>query len=82
MDNKKLGELYLEAGMLYEQDNFTECGSKQATERKSQLHNRILKGKLNEDDIKELEPIFKVININIRDHVSAKQRSIFSIFGR
>ena len=80
MENKELGNLYLEAGMIFEQDNFTECGSKQATERKMNLHKRILEGRVTENDIVEIEPIFQVININIRDHIKVNKRSIFSFF--
>lgn len=77
MNNEELAQLYINLSLKYEEDNYVECGFKQATEAREVIINKIKSGSLSKKDIRLIEPVFAYGNVNINDLIIPKKRFIF-----
>ena len=77
MNNEALAELYIKFSLKYEEENYVECGFKQATETRQMIIKKIKSGSLSKKDIRLIEPVFAYSNVNIHNLITPKKRFIF-----
>lgn len=77
MSNDELAELYIELSMIYEEEQFVECGFETATKARTQMYKKIQAGSLTNKELAEVEPVFATRNINILDYIKPKKRFLF-----
>jgi len=74
MTSLDLAEKYIELAMEYEEHNYAECGFEQATERRMKIYRQIKKGRLTEQEMSEVEPLFQEAGIDLKKHIKIQKR--------
>jgi len=77
MNNQELANLYVDLAMKYEEDNYVECGFKEATQARQRLVDSIKSGKLTKKEFRAIEPVFAYSNVNLGDYIKPKKRFLF-----
>ncbi len=78
MNNTELAEKYKVLAMRYEEENFTDCGFKGATEQQEQLYQKLLTGKVSRKEYALIEPIFSYAGLTLGDYI--KPQKILGLF--
>lgn len=77
MNNNELADLYLDAAMRYEDEQYVECGFKKASEFRGLIIDNIKKGTLSAKQLKLIAPVFDYVGINIYEHIKPRKRFLF-----
>ena len=77
MNNHELADLYVDLAMKYEEDNYVECGFKEATEARQRLVDSIKSGAISKKDFHAMEPVFAYSNVKLADYIKPKKRFLF-----
>lgn len=77
MKNNELADLYLEAAMRYEDEQYVECGFKKASEYRGLIYENIKKGTITSKQLKFIAPVFDYVGINIYEYIQPRKRFLF-----